>query len=289
VTPPVDHPVIEALRAQVSALTGGRPEQTQAVLSTLTQASTSVLRIAAEAAPWGFLMKNVEHGAYDFRLGTAADGTVQIRISANPGMRFLGELDVHVSAQGQIRTAGMRMWPRLVLPAQWPQFQSQLKQAQDSLNDPTNENPGASLARVRALCDQLAKDVSRLNAPSQDPDPALQAFVEEASEALADAQFDLANALIDRNALLEAPEFEQAGPDLMELGQARRLLEAVMAHAQATGNDERLAQAQELHDAHFSIQPVSVEELSEQELERGSLGSMIRARANSAASSGADD
>lgn len=280
VSPPVDHPVIQDLSGHVQTLAAGRAAQTQAVLCALTQASTMVMRMAAEAYPGKLVTPAIEHGAYDFNLTALADGTVQIRITPNAPMRFDGELRLEVSPQGDIRTTGLRLLPRVAIsPERWPQLQTQLQTLQDRLNDPSEQDERSVMSALQSLTSDLNQDLLILGAQPEGERGISKELMDEVMQALADVQFDMAYKLIDRNRLDPDPLAPQSDPDVQDLAHARQLLEGAMDHARGIGNAELLGRATELHDEAFAYPEVRIEQIDVQDVERGSMASLIRERA----------
>ena len=268
VNPTVDDPVIQDLDAKVNALTDARQLQTRAVLAALTQASTMVFRtlvgvdipkftqpFAPEQGP-DPIQGGIEHGAYEFRVTAQPGGAVSIRVVPNAPMPFVGELYLLVSPDGTIETQGFKLAPRVGLVQNQAALMAQLEGLTTRLNDPSEPDLPDAMAQAHALVHQLEAGLSQLALEPEPNAPALQQVSAQMKDQLAALQFDLANALVDRNRVGPDPFAPWSEPNVEELAQAGVLLEAVIAHATDADNAELLAMAQDLYKSDIVGQDV---------------------------------
>jgi hypothetical protein len=103
---------------------------------------------------------------------------------------------------------------------------------------------------------QLEAGLSQLALEPEPNAPALQQVSAQMKDQLAALQFDLANALVDRNRVGPDPFAPWSEPNVEELAQAGVLLEAVIAHATDADNAELLAMAEDLYKSDIVGQDV---------------------------------
>lgn len=133
---------------------------------------------------------------------------------------------------------------------------AQLDALTSRLNDPSEPDLPDAMAQAQALVHQLEAGLSQLALEPEPNAPALHQVSAQVKEHLAVLQFDLANALVERNRVGPDPMAPWCEPNVEELAQAGVLLEAVIAHAQDVGNAELLAMGEDLYKSDIVGQDV---------------------------------